>query len=430
MKMNFDFPTQIATPIITSIYTADPSARLGPDGRMYLYCSHDCYPKGGNSLFGSMDHYHVFSSSDLVEWRDEGEILSSDDVEQGLPHGDFMWAPDCVYKNGKYYFYFPHPNKDPWYANFQTFVAVSEHPAKDFKVLGYVEGIGGDGMIDPCLFIDDDGRNYLYYGGCGKAFCIELADDMITPIGEIHVLEGLADYHEGPWVFKRNGLYYMSYPDNHPGKNRMCYAVAANPFGPWESKGAYLAPTGSGTTHGSVTEMNGRWFCFYHNCAISGDEWLRSVCVDELFFDEQGKILPVEQTNFPVSPAGEPTLKGESHTYSPLTARLGGGATATEQTAKLQKEGQFVQLKKIDGGKGGRAVLSFTCSRIGKPCSFTLLVNGKNYGGVNVMPGTVYSPSTATFTVPLQAGKTNQVVVEFLDGELELLQLQTEFLDA
>ncbi len=429
MKPNFDFPTNIATPIITSLYTADPSARLGPDGRMYLYCSHDCYPKGQNSLFGSMDHYHVFSSSDLVEWRDEGEILSSDHVEQGILQGDFMWAPDCVYKNGKYYFYFPHPDKAPWYANFQTFVAVSDHPAKDFKVLGLVEGIGGDGMIDPCIFIDDDGRNYLYYGGCGKAFCIELADDMITPIGEIHALEGLEDYHEGPWVFKRNGVYYMSYPDNHPGKNRMCYATAHNPLGPFHSHGPYLAPTGSGTTHGSVAQMDGRWFCFYHNCAISGDEWLRSVCVDELFFDEAGNILPVEQTNHPVAPAGAPTPKVEVNTYSPLLTRLGGGATAGEHTATVQQPGEFLQFKKIDGGKGGRHQLSFTCSRIGKPCSFTLLVNGKNWGGVNVMPGTVYAPSTALFTVPLQPGKTNQVVVEYLDGKVELIEFSTQCID-
>ncbi len=430
MKTNFEFPAQIATPIITSIYTADPSARLGQDGRMYVYCSHDCYPKGENSLFGSMDHYHVFSSSDLTEWRDEGEILSSNDVEDGIPHGDFMWAPDCVYKNGKYYFYFPHPNRDPWYANFQTFVAVSDHPAKDFKVMGFVEGIGGDGMIDPCMFIDDDGRNYLYYGGCGKAFCIELADDMITPISKIHRLDGLEDYHEGPWVFKRNGLYYMSYPDNHPGKNRMCYAIAKSPLGPWESKGPYLAPTGSSTTHGSVVEMNHRWFCFYHNCAISGDEWLRSVCVDELFFDERGNILPVEQTNHSVEPAGKPTPHGECKTYSPLTARLGGGATAKEQTVSLEQAGAFIHFKKIDGGKGGRAQLSFTCCRVGHPCSFSLLVNGKTHGDVNVMPGTVYAPSTATFTVALQPGRTNQVVLAYSNGAFDFISLQTEFLDA
>ena len=396
---------------------------------MYLYCSHDCYPKGEKSLFGSMDHYHVFSSSDLVEWRDEGEILSSDDVEQGLPHGDFMWAPDCVYKNGKYYFYFPHPNQDPWYANFQTFVAVSDHPVKDFKVLGYVEGIGGDGMIDPCMFIDDDGRNYLYYGGCGKAFCIELADDMITPISKIHELTGLEDYHEGPWVFKRNGLYYMSYPDNYPGKNRMRYATATSPLGPWESKGIYLAPTGSFTTHGSVAPMNGRWFCFYHNSAISGDDWLRSVCVDELFFDENGHILPVIQTNYPVDPAGEPTPRGETKAYSPMTARLGGGAALTDNTAAIRAPGDFVQMKKIDGGRGGRHRLFFNTIRIGKPCSFNLLVNGKNWGGVNVMPGTFYSPSVATFTVPLQPGCTNQVVLEYLDGEMELISLDIEALD-
>ena len=84
---------------------------------------------------------------------------------------------------------------------------------------------------------------------------------------------------------------------------------------------------------------------------------------------------------------------------------------------------------KIDGGKGGRAVLNFSCARIGKPCSFTLLVNGKNCGGVNVMPGTIFAPSVAQFTVPLKSGKTNQIALEYLDGQFEILSLETEFLD-
>ena len=250
MKQNFEYPAMIAKPIISSIYTADPSGRVGDDGRMYLYCSHDCYPRGKNSLHDGIDEYHVFSSSDLVEWRDEGEILRSDDVEGGLHTGSFMWAPDCVYKNGKYYFYFPHPDREPWGENFQTWVAVSNSPAKDFKVLGYIKGVGGDGMIDPCVLIDDDGRNYLYYGGCGMPKGVELEDDMMTVKGEIHDLEGLYDYHEGPWVFKRSGIYYMTYPDNFYGVNRMAYAISENPLGPWTYKGFYLAPTGSLTSHG------------------------------------------------------------------------------------------------------------------------------------------------------------------------------------
>lgn len=422
MHINFDRPDVIATPILTSIYTADPSARLGQDGRMYLYCSHDCYPKER-----SMDEYHVFSSSDLVRWRDEGEILSSDGVEQGIPGGDFMWAPDCVYKNGRYYFYFPHPDRAPWYANFQTFVAVSEHPAKDFKVLGYVPGIGGDGMIDPCMFIDDDGRNYLYYGGCGMAKCVELEDDMITPKGASVDLQGLDDYHEGPWVFKRNGIYYMSYPDNHPGRNRMCYATAHSPLGPFHSHGPYLAPTGSGTTHGSVAEMNGRWFCFYHNCAVSGDEWLRSVCVDELFFDDAGHILPVVQTNCPVEPAGPSEPERAGRVYLPMEQTLR-GMQAEENSVSVTEPGQSITFNKVDGDAGGRGQLLFRLSRVGKACSFLLTVNGKRWGGVNIMPANRYAPKQSQFTVPLQPGKTNQIKMEYLDGgftvhDLTVIQL-------
>ena len=83
----------MAKPVITTIYTADPSAVVGQDGKMYMYASHDMDPARGCDF---MDRYHIFSSEDMVHWTDEGEILRSDDVTWGRPEGGFMWAPDCA----------------------------------------------------------------------------------------------------------------------------------------------------------------------------------------------------------------------------------------------------------------------------------------------------------------------------------------------
>jgi hypothetical protein len=90
-------------PFITSIYTADPSAHVWADGRLYVYPSRDIDPPRGCDL---MDRYHVFSTADMVHWRDEGEILRASQVPWGRKEGGFMWAPDCAYKNGTYYFIF------------------------------------------------------------------------------------------------------------------------------------------------------------------------------------------------------------------------------------------------------------------------------------------------------------------------------------
>src|SRR5246127_3476887 len=98
-------------PFVTDMYTADPSAHVWADGRLYVYPSHDVAPPRGCDL---MDKYHVYSTDDMVHWKDHGVILQASDVSWGRPEGGFMWAPDCAYKNGVYYFYFPHPSGSNW----------------------------------------------------------------------------------------------------------------------------------------------------------------------------------------------------------------------------------------------------------------------------------------------------------------------------
>ncbi len=403
--MDLTRPTNLAKPIIRTIYTADPSAVVGQDGVLYIYASHDMDPPSGCDR---MDRYHVFSTVDMVDFRDEGEILRSDDVPWGRPEGGFMWAPDCGFKNGKYYFYYPHPTDSCWNDSWVFGVAVSDHPQTGFRDIGYVTtadgtAVGGWCMIDPCVFTDDDGVTYFYFGGGAMPRGCRLCEDMVTVDGTVQDMEGLHDFHEAAWVFKRNGVYYMTYSDNLEGNNRLCYAVSSSPLGPWDYKGVYLAPTGCDTSHGSVVEYKGHWYAFYHNCAISGQGNLRSVCVDELFFEENGDIRLVEQTDTPCAAVDAPRLPDQR------TQRY---------TAPIAEE-WGVRYAKVEGF-GGRAQLRLTHDER-THTRVRLVVNAEDWSFINLLPG-----EEARFTLPLKNGRTNTVELHRCDGEAAITALTVE----
>lgn len=284
-------------PFITHMYTADPSAHVWKDGRLYVYASHDIFPPRGCDY---MDRYHVFSTDDMINWTDHGEILNSGQVPWGRREGGYMWAPDCAYKDGTYYFYFPHPSGTHTGNTWKIGVATSRKPASDFKVQGYIEGVPS--YIDPCIFMDDDGQAYIYNGGSSRCYGGKLKDNMVELDGPMVEMQGLDDFHEGAWIHKRNGIYYLSYPDNHINENgkqynRIHYAMSTSPLGPWDYKGILLEETDCDTSHGSIVEYKGQWYMFYHNCALSGRGNLRSICFDRLFYNEDGTIRIVEQRN-------------------------------------------------------------------------------------------------------------------------------------
>lgn len=282
------------------LYTADASAHVwNIDGKevLYVYASHDMEPAAGCDR---MDRYHVFSTEDMVNWTDHGEIMNASTVQKqgGWGCAGFMWAPDCVYNpaNKTYYFYFPHPiDADNWNNTWKIGVATSKYPDKEFHVRGYVQGMPGE--IDPCVFVDDDGQPYIYNGGGGKCYGGKLnKNDWKKLDGEMKLMSGLDDFHEGTWIHKYNGTYYLTYADNKNGANQLKYATGKSPLGPWTSHGVYVGSTTCDTNHGSVVRFKGRWYAFYHCSDVSGKGNLRSVCVDELFYNPDGTIKLVEQT--------------------------------------------------------------------------------------------------------------------------------------
>ncbi|MEK8132277.1 family 43 glycosylhydrolase [Paenibacillus filicis] len=434
MNTTFAIPAQAlnttgTNPIVSTIFTADPSAHVWEDGKIYIYASHDMDPARGCDL---MDRYHVYSSEDMVNWLDEGEILRSEDVSWGRPEGGFMWAPDCAYKNGTYYFYYPHPSESDWNNSWKIGVATSRHPAKGFVDQGYIPGLGDFAMIDPCVFVDDDGRAYMYYGGGGRCMGGELNEDMMSIQGGMQDMDTLQDFHEATWVFKRNGIYYLTYADNLHENNQMRYATSHHPLGPWTYRGVFLEPTGCSTSHGSVAEYKGNWYLFYHNQQISGEGNLRSICVDELHFCEDGRIQTVTQTAQGLAPVG-PAPAVKAH---PVQARYhadeaGGGAEVSLDAAggkvvrNLDIPGAFCSFTGIDGAEGGRTALYLSYTTEQKLAKLHLTVNGEDLSLINAVGlggGASYS-GFAHFTVNLKPGNGNTIQLTGGHGEVTVGEL-------
>lgn len=426
-------------PFITSIFTADPSAHVWKDGKLYIYASHDMDPARGCDL---MDRYHVFSTEDMVTWQDEGEILSSDDVSWGREEGGFMWAPDCAYKNGTYYFYYPHPSGTEWNNTWKIGVATSNKPASDFTDTGhYMEGLGGYALIDPCVFTDDDGQSYMYIGGGNQVVGGKLADDMISIEGTMTTMKGLEDFHEAIWVFKRNGIYYCMYADNLNGANRLRYATSDNPLGPWNYKGIVLDSVSSYTSHGSIVEFKGEWYLFYHNQAISNQGELRSICVDKVEFTADGSIKQVVQTTTGVPAVAEAPQESQYSTkyYADSFITSGSASKGTDSNAEkgsyignLHMSDASITLANVDGGtKGGRANIKVHYASNDALSKVRLEVNDKDWSLINLLTTKGWSnfKGTGNLTVELKPGKNNVIKLFGGKGGTNIDYIQVTLLD-
>ena len=284
-------------PIIKNQFTADPTARVF-DGKVYVYPSHDIpSPIERLKEWFCMEDYHVFSSDNLIDWHDHGVIVSQDNVPWVEPESYSMWAPDCVYKDGKYYFYFPSTPAGEIRRGFGIGVATSDTPYGPFTAQEKpIEGISG---IDPCVLIDSDGESYIYWSGRGMSVA-KLKDNMLELDSEPVQIEGLPEgFKEGPFVFKRNDIYYYTFPWVREETETLAYATGNNPMGPFEFQGVIMeeSPTGCWTNHHSIVEYEDQWYLFYHHNDYSPDfDKNRSVRIDSLFFNPDGTIQQVIAT--------------------------------------------------------------------------------------------------------------------------------------
>lgn len=312
----------IAEPLVTHIYTADPSAHVF-DNRIYIYPSHDTATGAREDDLGShfdMQDYHVLSM-DRVGGRvtDHGVALHLRDIPWA---GRQLWAPDAAFANGRYYLYFPAKDKQDI---FRIGVASSTRPEGPFAAES--SPIAGSYSIDPCVFRDDNGTFYMYFGGiwggqlqrwnnnqydasarnrdAGEPAVLprvaRLNADMKSfaePVREVKIVDSSGRlflernndkrFFEAAWVHKYQGKYYFSYStgDTH----NICYAIGDNPYGPFTYAGVLLQPVEGWTNHHSIIEIDGAWWLFYHDTQLSGKTHLRHVKVTRLRYRADGTI--------------------------------------------------------------------------------------------------------------------------------------------
>jgi len=485
-------------PIITSIFTADPSAHVWPSDptRLFVYPSQDMFPAIGCDL---MDRYHVFSTDNMVDWVNHGEILRRADLctdywGEMYPNSYFMWAPDAAYRvprfvgdTGPYFFFFPvnvgasNDQGNTWGNNWKIGVAHSNCPVSGFRDNEIVSlrdyngnPIRGTGvLIDPSIFWDpyctedgNPGNHYLVVGGSAQMRVARL-EPCMTQLAEPWTIFNntqLPHFHEGPWMFDRvndhgQRIFYAMYaadnaawPNVSPHGGALAYAFSTyGPFGPWTYGGAILAPSvTTDTTHGSIVEFLGQWYLFYHTDVLSmGQNNLRSTSVDRLFFDADGRILPVTRTETSVPSVGPPTctdyldnrfgagnwtmeipfrdLVGDdvnfddfvlNHVYSVLhdSVIVGGGAIKNSSTQIIQNlhiAGAYVEFTNVDGGMGGNALLQVVYGLGGNGGLARVTVNGTHVHAMRVAPsGGWYAFTDTMLMVELEPGTENTIRID------------------
>ncbi|MEQ9825344.1 MAG: glycoside hydrolase family 43 protein [Puniceicoccaceae bacterium] len=352
-------------PIIQTLFTADPAPMVYND-KVYLYTTHD---EDGSTWF-TMKDWRVYSSDDMVNWTDHGSPLSLDDFSWASKDA---WAAQCIERNGKFYFYICAHHTE--LNRMAIGVAVSDSPTGPF-VPPFDEPLVAAhwGDIDPTVFIDDDGQAYLYWGN-PHLWYVKLNEDMISYDRELGVVqvpltqEGFhtreevteerpSAYEEGPWLYKREELYYMLYPAGGVPEH-LAYSYGPSATGPWQYGGVIMEVIEEGgafTNHPGLIEYKGNAYLFYHNGALpGGGGFNRSVCVEPFEFNADGSIPLIEPTREGVVEAVawlNPYRRVEAETIAWT------GGVETERDAQVGMvvtdidDGDFIRVRSVDLGEG------------------------------------------------------------------------------
>ncbi len=325
-------------PAIRHVRTADPSAHVWADGKAWMYTSHD---QDNATSYASMDGYRAFSSTDLINWTDHGEILHSRDVPWGVP--GYMWAPTAAYRNGKYYLIFPH-SLDGNANNMRCGVAVSNVPQGPFTYLGWIPDVARK-WIDPCCFQDTDGNYYLYWGTGGRAFVAKLKSNMVELAEAPRGIDyGSDNFFEGSYMHKYNGKYYFSYNAQAGGAG---YSIGTSPYGPFTYQGDLWDQDGQ--DHHSIMQYNGKWYFFYHWQGWNGgSHFKRNVAIEPLRYNSNGTIQVIPHTAAGVGgvPIGQTIWLNSADNGKFVSADLNLGASiplvANKATARAWEKFQVV----------------------------------------------------------------------------------------
>ncbi len=341
-------------------YIPDGEPRVFGD-RVYLYGSHD---RVGHYEFCDYK-LKVWSAplSDLNNWQCHGTSFQTRDTRNhaaNTPHTDHaLYAPDCVEKDGKYYLY-------TYIVGSKGCISVSDKPEGPFTFLSTYqyapEDAGDDGIYnDIGVLVDEDGRVYCFYGFEGS-FMNELdGKDMVTVLpGTLkkHVIDDdpalpiERRFYEASSPRKINGLYYVIYSPRMG--SRLAYATSESPTGPYTYRG-YIIDNGvdfpAGNNHGSLCQINGQWYVFYHRMT-NHSIMSRRACVEKVEILPDGTIPPVEMTSL----GFEESLNPYKITPAEIACVLKGDCYVTEKDAFTRvvtniRHGSVLGYKYFDFGE-------------------------------------------------------------------------------
>jgi arabinoxylan arabinofuranohydrolase len=286
-------------PIIQTVYTADP-APLVLNNRIYLFADHD---EDGSTNFNMRD-WRLYSSADMANWQDHGVVMNLATFSWA---NDRAWAGQVIPRNGKFYYYVPVQKKT---GSMAIGVGVSDTitgPYRDALGKPLVE----NNEIDPTVALDESGQAYLYWGNPNLWYA-KLNQDMISISGSpVKVQQTTAgfgarrsgansratSYEEGPWIYKRNNLWYLVYAANCCSED-IRYSTGPSITGPWTYRGVIMATGGASfTNHPAVIDFNGSSYFWYHNGALpGGGGYTRSIAVEKFNYNSDGTIPIITMT--------------------------------------------------------------------------------------------------------------------------------------
>lgn len=350
-------------PVVQTCYTTDP-APMVYDDTFYIYTGHD---ENGADFFW-MQEWRVYSSKDMVNWTDHGSPLAIEDFKWG---DDRAWAPQCIERDGKFYFYVPLHSKES--GTMAIGVAVGDTPLGPFRdAIGRPLVDGNWDYIDPTVFVDDDGQAYLYWGN-PEIYYVKLNRDMVSFDGEVKKVEQTVEgfgapgpklrdkntkykdnYTEGPWFYKRGGKYYLLYAGGGIPEH-IAYSMSDSPEGPWTYMGEIMPQhdTGSFTNHCGVIDFRGHsYFCYHTGKLPGGGGFGRSVAIEEFKYNPDGTFPMIYSTREGVSPIAtfDPYRRVEAETIA-----FSQGVT-TEPNAKTGvymsdiHNGDWIKVRNVDFG--------------------------------------------------------------------------------
>ena len=383
-------------PIIQTIYTADPAPMVYND-TVYLYADHD----EDGSTYYTMNDWRCYSSTDMVNWTDHGVMMSYKTFSWAK--GD-AWAGQCIYRNGKFYYYVPITSTS--LGRSAIGVGISDSPTGPFTdALGHPLIADEWGDIDPTVFIDDDGQGYLYWGN-PNLYYVKLNNDMISydkSTGIVQVpltTEGFGTrtgdpdrstlYEEGPWFFRRNGLYYLLFSAGGIPEY-ISYSTSNNPTGPWSYKGVIM-PTqgGSFTNHCGVIDYKGNSYFFYHNGALpGGGGFTRSICIEQFNYNADGSFPTINMTTAgivnavsnlnPYKRNEAETIAWESGIETEMSSLGGVNVYSIEN-------GDYIKIRNVDFGDKGAGAFTGSISSATNGGTIELRLNSKTGTLIGTLP--------------------------------------------